>query len=145
MNEKFKFSNAQVLTNLDSTGVISENIWDFEENAVTDDFLEGFVNAVITARALTSGLTEGLLVEFRTGDTTALDSLWEVCGAISLLKAKVIAGARFSIPVRTDKLQKYGGLFYRALSTADVGTITVDTDFSATPVGENATIQKMPS
>jgi hypothetical protein len=142
-NESYKFSDGQTLSNLDSTGEISSNTWDLEANAMVDDMVMG--NVIITiisapAQATIAG-TEGVFFEVRTAAAVALTSSYEVIGAISVLPAKLVAGAQFTVPVFTPKAQKQMGVWYRDVSTDVVGDIVVDADFQYSPVVTSEDIQ----
>lgn len=149
MIDKFQFSNAQDLGSLDSTGVVSEHIWDLEEDEATDGMLLGWVNFIILASS-NSGGNEGLWVELRCDDTSNLAMAGagadeKVLGAILLDVDEIEAGAAFSFGVCRYNLGKYAGLWYRAASTSFNGATTVDAWFSEQPVSAIHGIQKKPS
>jgi len=142
-NEGYKFSDSQTLSNLDSTGEISDNTWDMEANAMVDDMIMG--NVIVTiisapAQATIAG-TEGMQIEVRTDSNVNLTTTPEIIGAISVLPAKVIAGAQFTIPVFCPKMQKQMGVWYKDVSTDFVGDIVVDADFQYSPVVSSEDIQ----
>ena len=141
--EGYKFSNGQTLTNLDSTGEVSSNTWDMEANAMVDDMIQGYVNVTILsapAQATIAG-TEGVVFEVRTAAAVELTSLYELMGSVSVLPAKIVAGAQITIPVFYPKMQKQMGVWFKALSTSVVGDIVVDADFHNGPAFNNESIQ----
>jgi hypothetical protein len=142
MLEKFRFSNGQDLAALDSTGVISTNIWDIEENAVTDGQLTGWINGRILATTNTGG-DEGLEIEVRTSDATNGGSP-RYLGGIKLLQAEIVAGKRFSIGINKAALLKYIMIWYKAVNTSLDNATTVDVDFEMQQQSE-LNIQKKPS
>ena len=62
MLDKFVFSDGQALGALDSTGVVSENIWDLEEDVSTDQQVIGWINGIILSTTNTGG-ANGLIIE----------------------------------------------------------------------------------
>lgn len=156
MREKFIFSDAQDLSSLDSTGVVSDNIWDLEEDVATDGQVEGWINILVTAADPTLAGTEGVWFELRTEDETNLD--WDsaaagqigsdsdqhMLGAILLRANQLVAGNQFCFGVHRANLGKYMGMWYRAASTSVNDTCNVDVWFSQQPVSELG-IQKRPS
>jgi hypothetical protein len=143
MNDKFQFSDNQTLTNLDSTGVVSTNIWDLEEGAAADQQLVGWLNIVINAVSFT-GLTEGLNIEMRSADATNLSTTpTNVVGSGIIPAAEVVAGAVFCLGVNKANLERYAGVWYKAISTAATGTINVEAHFSNQPMSAKR-LQKKP-
>ncbi len=157
MRDKFIFSNAQDLSALNSVGVISTNIWDLEEDAVTDGQLIGWINILITAAADSLAGTEGVWMELRTEDEINLD--WDssspgqivedqvdqhMPGAILLRADELVAGAIFSFGVYKSNLGKYMGMWYRAASTSVNNTLNVEAWFSEHPHTE-ISLQKKPT
>ena len=145
-----QFSNGQTLSNLNSTGEVSTNQWDLEEqNGTTraDDQITGGVMVTILsapAQATIAG-TEGLEIQVRTAAAGALTSLYEIVGAISVLPSKVVAGAQFWVPIYMDIAQTKLGCWFKAISTSFVGDIVVDADFLDAPVCKNEALQKIHS
>lgn len=145
-------SDNQDFANTTSTGEVTDNVYDVETSngslaVLTDDQIVGFMNVTlitVPAQATIVG-TEGLVIEARTAAAAALTSLYEVIGGISILPAKIVAGAKFSVPCRFDVLQKYVGGWVRAVNTAVVGTIYADIEFSDLPISENESLQKVVS
>ena len=143
MREKFVFSDGQSLSNVDSTGVISTNIMDLEEDVTVDQQVLGWLNICFRS-AVVSGLTEGMYIDFRTSDATN-GGTPTYLGVIQLLAAEVVAGAKFSIGVCKASLKKYLSVWYRAHTTANTGAIVVDAYFSEQPEGPELRIQKKPT
>ncbi len=134
-----QFSNGQDLTGLNSTGVVSSNIWDLEQDndnnlIVTDGQVLGWFNFVLGA--VNTGGDEGLWIEIRTEDETNLD--WDsqaageigtgvdqhCLGALLISQTELTAGNAWAIGVRKAQLGRYLGIWYRAASTALAGTPT---------------------
>lgn len=143
-------SNAQARVNPDSTGTVSSNVLDLEQTSaavviLTDDQIEGFMNVVLTAVALTSGGTEGISLQVRNADNSNLATGAEIIGQQDVPLADVVAGAKFSVPFKRDKAERYAGGWLAAKSTTYTGTITVDAEFSDQPIGENESLQKVVS
>lgn len=150
MRDKFIFSDNQTCTNLDSTGEISTNIWDLEEDVAVDQMIEGFLNITIISATLTSGLTEGLVVGLRTDDAVGLATAqngtnagYVDVGTKHLLKEEIVAGRSFSMPFRQDVCKKYLGGWAKAKNTALVGNIHLEMWFENNPVSQ-LRIQKKP-
>jgi len=140
MREKFIFSDGQTIASPNSTGVVSDNYWDLEESVTTDQQVFGWLNIYIRSATI-SGLTEGLMIEFRTSDATALTSP-QYLGVIMLLPGEVVAGKKCSIGVLKSTCLKYLGVWFRAHTTANTGNIVVDAWFSEQPEGPEFRIQK---
>ncbi len=150
MREKFLFSNNQSFLNEDSTGTISTNIWDLEEDVTTDQMIEGYLNGVITAYAYTSGGEEGLVVSLITDDAVSLDTAKtssvgfdRICSK-DLLLQYLVAGYAFSVPFIHAISKKYLGAWVKAGSTTFVATINIELWFENTPISQNR-LQKRPS
>ena len=143
-------SNAQARTNPTSTGTVSSNVLDLEQTSgsvviLTDDQLEGYMNVVLTAVALSSGGTEGMTLEVRNADNSDLATSAEVIGVQDVPLAEIVAGAKFSVPFKRDIAERYVGGWLRAKSTTYTGTITVDAEFSDKPISPNDSLQKLVS
>ena len=152
MRENMLLSDNQDFANTTSTGEVTDNVFDVEVDdaavaLIADDQGIGYMNITINAAPAqaTIAATEGLVFEVRTDSAAALTTLPEICGAISVLPSKLVAGAKFSVPFRMDVLQKYLGGWVRDYSTDVVGTIYADIHFSDTPISPNETIQKVAS
>jgi hypothetical protein len=151
MRDKYNLlSDAQARTNPTSTGTISSNILDLEQNSaavtlITDDQVKGYMNVVITAAALSSGGTEGIVLEVRNADNVDLATSAENIGVQDVPLAEIVAGAKFSVPFRRDVAERYLGGWLRAKSTTYTGTITVDAWFDSEPITKNDAIQKVPA
>jgi len=144
MIDKFQFSDNQTLTNIDSTGEISSNIWDLEEDASVDQQVEGWLNIHIVS-AVVSGLTEGLDIQLRTSDSTD-GSTPRYLGCILLAAAEVVTGKSYSFGVSKAKLHKYLMAWFKAVSTANTGAIVVEVWFSEHPItSPDVDMQKKPT
>lgn len=149
----YVLSDNQDFANTTSTGEVTDNVMNLELDAsagntiLTDDQGLGWMIVTlgtVPAQATIVG-TEGLVIEVRTDAAAALTTLPEICGCISVIPSKIVAGAKFSVPFKMDVMQAFIGGWLRAKSTSFVGTIYADISFSDQPLGENAKIQKMPS
>jgi hypothetical protein len=149
-DEVLVLSNSQTYSGLDSTGAVTDNVKDMEVDSaanalLTDGQLGCFANVIIIsapAQATIVG-TEGVEFQIRTAAAAALTSLYEICGAISLLPSKIVTGAKFAVPCRMDVLQKFIGGWVKAVSTSVVGDIIVDIELSSEPISENESLQKV--
>ena len=146
MFDEFRFADGQTTTNTTSTGEVSDNVWDLENSASgiaikqTDFMVEGWLEFLITALSITSGVTEGLHIGMRTDDAASLATArtttagYHEIGGIQILKTQhIIAGRNFSIPVRFERCKQFVGFWIKAGSTALVGTITFDAVFIQAP------------
>lgn len=143
-------ADGQSRTNPTSTGTISTHQMDLEQDSdsnviLTDDQIQGYLNVVITSVSYSSGGDEGIVLEARNGDNDDLSTGVEVVGAQDIPLAKVVAGAKFSVPFRRDVAERYLGGWLRAKSTTYTGTIACDMDFSDQPISENESLQKVTS
>lgn len=148
MREKWQFSNGQDVTTLNSTGVVSENTFNIEQDVTADQQIMGWINGIILASDNSSG-TEGMFIEVRTDDNAALDLAHDtgdenIIGAIHLRKAEIVAGTKFSIGVCKANLGTQLGLWFRAHTTSLNGNTTIDAWFSEQPMSELG-IQKKPA
>lgn len=143
-------SDAQARTNPTSTGTVSTNVCDLEQNSgavtlITDDQLCGYMNVILTAVSYTSGGTEGITLQVRNGDNSDCTTGAEIIGQQDVPLTGVVAGAKFSVPFRRDVAERYLGSWVAAKSTTYTGTITVDAWFDNQPISENESLQKVPS
>lgn len=143
-------SDAQARTNSSSTGTVSTNVLDLEQDSdanvlITDEQVEGFMNVVITAVSYTSGGTEGISLQVRNGDNSNCTTGAEIIGQLDVPLAEVVAGAKFSVPFKRDVCERYLGGWLAAKSTTYTGTITVDVDFASNPISPNESLQKVTS
>uniref|UniRef100_A0A6M3JC36 Uncharacterized protein n=1 Tax=viral metagenome TaxID=1070528 RepID=A0A6M3JC36_9ZZZZ len=153
MRENLLLSDNQDFANTTSTGEVTDNVHNLELTKlagvipITDDQGMGYMNVTLNtvpAQATIAG-TQGLIFEVRTDAAAALTTLPEICGAVSVIPTKLLAGAKFSVPFRMDVLQTFIGGWVRAYNTAVVGTIYADIHFSDTPISPNESIQKSPA
>lgn len=154
MRDKFLFSDGQAFSNLSSTGEISSNIWDLEENASVDQCIQGCLMVTITACTLTSGLTEGMKLSLRVDDATDLATAkngstagYKVVASKEVLKEEIVAGRTFPIPVyeTLTSRSKYMGFWPTAVSTQLTGSVTLEAWFEDMPSDHRKGVQKIPS
>jgi len=138
----FEFSSSQTFTNTNSTGEVSENIWDIEENGPVDNQVLGWINITVLSATI-SGLTEGLIIELRSSDNTNISTTPLYLGALQLGPTEIVAGKQFAFGVCRANLKKYVGGWARAVNTANTGAIVLDIEFNTDPVIE-MNIQKKP-
>ena len=157
MRDKWVFSDSQALGALDSTGVVSTNVYDLEISGSggatigTDVQIEAYLNILITAVPSSQAGVEGMWVDLRTDDDANLafgvqpddgDSSETILGAIVIKEDEMAAGARFSFRVHRSDLGKYIGVWYRADTTTLTTGMTVDVWLSDHPITPNESIQK---
>lgn len=133
MTDNFKFSNGQALGTLNSTGVVSTNIWDLEEDVSVDQQVLGWINGIILSSTNT-GNTQGMDIELRTSDNTNMSTTPLYLGGIHLTLEETITGHRFCFGVCKANLEKYLGIWYKATNTSLDGATSVDCWFSEQPV-----------
>lgn len=143
-------ANGQSRTNPTSTGTVSSNVLDLEQDSgsnviLTDDQVEGYMNVVLTSVTFTSGGTEGISLQVRNGDNSDGTTGAEIIGNLDVPLADVVAGKRFSVPFRRDVAERYIAGWLAAKSTTYTGVIVVDMELSDQPIGENESIQKVVS
>lgn len=144
-----ELSDNQDFANTTSTGEVTDDVLNMETDSsanalLTDDQGIGYMNVTlgtVPAQATIAG-TEGVVFEVLTDSAAALTTLPEICGSVSLLPSKIVAGLKFSVPFRMDVLQTFLGGWVKAKSTSVVGTIYADIEFSNTPVSPNEALQK---
>lgn len=157
--QDYMFSDGQDLSTLDSTGVVSTNVFDQEVDGatnantiLTDDQIDAFFNVLILATTNTGG-DEGLRVQLRCDDDAALNfgvadqpadgtANEQIVGEIFIKQDDIVAGKKFSTRVKRANLGKYLGAWFKAASTSLNGATTVDCWCGDAPVGENEDIQK---
>lgn len=150
MRDQQVFSNGQDLSTLDSTGVVSTNVFDLEltgsggDTIIEDDQIVGFMNFEILSTSNTAG-DEGIKIELRGSDNANMSSSPERLGTIQINQAEIVAGAVFSIRVIKQLATKFLGVFYQAISTSMDGATVVDCYMHTSPVTPNDSIQKLPS
>lgn len=156
MRDKWLFSDNQDIDDIDSTGVISTNIWDLEyDNAdaliVVDQSQIGYLNGVINTYGYTSGGTEGIVVSMVTDDATSLDTAkasdagFDRVASKDILLQYIAAGYAFSIPFVCDRLKRYLGAWIAAGSTTFATTVfTIELWFENTPITQR-NVQKRPA
>ncbi len=150
MRDTFLFSDGQDLTGLTSTGVVSGNIWDIEQDnasavIVTDGMLMGWLN--LSFGASNAGAAEGLWIELRSSDNTNITATpkYLVCILLTATELAAMEGKTVSIGFYKAELKRYIGVFYRPDTNSMAGTATpVDAWFSEHPIGELG-VQKKPT
>lgn len=152
MRDKFTFSNAQALGALTSTGVVSEDVDDLELTAsggatiIEDDFIDCWVNVLITAVPGSQAATEGLNIRVLANDNADMTTGTEVVLAqADVILTDIVAGMKIPIRVYKQLTAKFLGVWYRAVSTTLTTGVLVDCWKHTAPVGENEDIQKVPS
>jgi len=138
--EKFRFSNGQDLASLDSTGSVSDNYWDLEQNAATDMNLFGWLHVLILTSTNTGG-DEGLDIQVRSADATNLSTTPIVHGALQLTQSQIAAGGHYVIGIHAHACERYAGVWYKAVSTALDNATTVDAWWEDGP-GDRLQLQK---
>lgn len=148
----FQFSDAQAFTTLvDSTGIVSTNVFNMEltklagDTILTNDQLVGVVNITIPPLA-TQTAAEGLDIDLLSNDDDDMTTGTEIkLGTVHVTLLELIAGCVKNIEVTASLTQSFVGLWYKATSTTlDTGQ-TVDAHFSIAPLTENDKLQKVPS
>lgn len=150
MREKDIFSNGQALGALDSTGVVSTNVFDLELDAsggntiITNDFLDCWVNCIFTAAPTTQAGVEGMYIEAMASDAAAL-STPTVWATKFLAYTLIVAGHKVALRIYAQLALAFFGMWYRAHTTALTTGATIDAWVATAPIGENDSIQKVPS
>ncbi len=132
MEDKFVFADGQALSTLNSTGVVSTNIWDIEEDAHVDGQVFGWMNVLILSTTNTGG-DSGLLFEFRSSDNTNMSTTELYLGIIQIAQSEIVAGRHFSIGVKKSQLKKYVSGWFRAVSQSLDNATGIDCWFSLMP------------
>lgn len=151
MRDKYVFSDGQALSTLNSTGVVSSNVFDMEldasgGNAIIENAQIEFYLNVAVLSSTNASATEGLDIQLRSGDNVDMTTGATILDSIHLTKAEIAAGTKKSIKVLRSLAQKFLGVWYKATSTSLDNATAVDCWVSAAPDGSpNASIQKMPS
>ena len=149
-DKSFEFSNAQALSTLDSTGVVSANVWDLENRASgaamgqTDMMVYGWVNFIILSSANTTGTNFRLTLV--SSSTAALTGTLKYLGGTELLIPQIITGFKGSFGVCRHKCEQYLGMWYKAATTL-VGANNIDCWFSDSPITSPSDVgnQKKPN
>lgn len=126
----------QTLTNLDSTGVMVEDVLDVETGGADGKMdAEGWLSVSIRSASFTGG-TEGMNITLVTSDSATLAS-----GNVDLVSSgtipvtEVVAGARFSFGFISRKnLRKHVGAWVKAHTTTFTGTIVLDVWLDSAPM-----------
>ena len=153
MRDKFLFSDAQAFTNLSAAGVISQHIWDLEEDVVADQAIQGCLMVQITAASLVTGLTEGIILSLRVDDAVGLATAqngsnagYKEIASKHILKEEIVAGKVFAIPVYDviSARAKYMGFWPKAKTTALTGSVTLEAYFVESVDDSIKRVQKKP-
>lgn len=146
------FSDAQALTTLDSTGEVSDNVFDMEltksggDTIIEDDQLVGVLNITIPAFAGQIAGDEGMDIILYSNDNADMTTGVEVLlGQVHASQAELQAGCVKNIEVIKSLTQKFVGAWYKATSTTLTTGQLVDAHFSIAPLTENDKLQKVPS
>jgi len=145
------FSDAQVLSTLDSTGVVCSNPFDMEltksagATILTNDQVDAFMNVLICAAPASQAATQGMDVELREGDNVDMTTGAAILASLHIKLADIAAGKRFSIRVVAPMTMCFLGAWIKATNTGLTTGVTVDIWMSDTPVSENEDIQKIPA
>jgi len=137
MQDKFIFSDAQALSTLDGTGVISTNIFDLEydENDAlikADQMIHCWLNVILTSIA-SADADEGMLIKLIESDSTN-GATPSYLGVIQLLEAEMVTGNAFCIGVAKQLTKRYLSVWYMATSSALDGANAVDAWISEGPL-----------
>ena len=148
----FEFSDAQELSTLDGTGIVSSNVFDMELTALagdtilTNDQLVGVVNITLPPNADQVDGDEGIDINLLSNDAADMTTGTPVTlGTVHASEAELLAGCVKNIQVFASLTQKFVGLWYEATSTTITTGNTVDAHFSIAPLTENDAIQKVPA
>jgi hypothetical protein len=146
------FSDAQALTTLDSTGEVSDNVFDMEldgsggNTILTDDQVVGVLNITIPPLAGQIAGDEGMDIQLLSNDNADMTTGTEVeLGIAHASQAELQAGCVKNIEVTKAMTQKFLGVWYKATSTTLTTGQTVDAHWSIAPLTENDKLQKVPS
>ena len=148
----FQFSDAQALTTLNSTGVVSDNVFDMElsksggDTILTNDQVVGVLNITIPALAGQVAGDEGMTIQLLSNGSADMTTGDEVeLGSAHASQAELQAGCVKNIEVTKTLTQKFLGVWYKAHTTTLTTGQTVDAHWSIAPLTENDSIQKVPS
>jgi len=149
----YLFSDAQALSTLDSTGVVSSNVFDMELAAsggaaiLTNDQLVGVLNVRINSSTNTvAGGTEGMDILLLSNDNADMTTGTEVeLARIHLTYAEIVTGTIKNVAVCTPLTQCFVGVWYKATSTSLDGATAAEAWMDIAPVTANDSIQKVPA
>lgn len=151
MRDKFLFSDAQALSTLNSTGVVSTNVFDMELDAsggntiITDDQIEVTFNALIVSSTNT-GAASGLDVILRQGDNADMTTGAIEIARVHFTQAEISAGVQKAVKVLASLATKFVGAWIKATSESLDNATGIDVWLSPLPDGSpNDSIQKVPS
>ena len=133
----FEFSNGQALSTLNSTGVVSANVWDLENRSSgvalgqTDMMVYGWVHFHILSSTNATG--KNFRITLVSSSTAALTGTLIYLGGIELMIPQIITGNKFSFGVCLHKCEQYLGVWYKAATTL-TGATGVDCKFFPGPL-----------
>ena len=133
----FEFSNNQALSTLDSTGVVSSNVWDLENSSSgiamrqTDMMVHGWINLIILASTNATG--KNFRITLVSSSTAALTGTLKYLGGTELMIPQIITGNRYSFGVFQHTVEQYLGIWYKS-ATSLTGATNVDCWFSDSPL-----------
>jgi hypothetical protein len=136
-DNSFEFSNNQALATLDSTGVVSTNVWDLENSASgaamnqTDFMVYGWVHFIILSTTNTTG--NNFRITLVSSSTAALTGTLKYLGGTELLTAQIVAGNKFSFGVCLNNCEQFLGIWYKS-ATSLTGATGVDCYFTDGPL-----------
>lgn len=146
------FSDAQTLGALDSTGEVSDNVFNMEEESdggaviIEDDQLVGVLNITIPPLAGQVAGDEGMDIGILSNDNADMATGVELSlGSAHATQAELVAGCVKNIEVIIPLTQRFVGVWYKATSTTLTTGQLVDAHFSIAPLTENDKLQKVPS
>lgn len=132
----FEFSAPQALSTLDSTGVVSTNVWDLENSSSgvamrqTDMMVHGWVNFIILSSTNATGTN--FRITLVSSSTAALTGTLKYLGGHELLIPQIITGFRGSFGVHQHSVEQYLGVWYKSATTL-TGATSIECWFSEHP------------
>ena len=146
----FEFSNGQALSTLNSTGVVSANVWDLENKSSgvamgqTDFMVFGWINMIILSTTNSTG--KNFRITLLSSSTAALTGTIIYLAGLELMIPQIVAGNKFSFGVCLHKCEQYLGIWYKA-ATSLTGATSVDCWFADGPITSPSDVgnQKKPN
>ena len=145
-----QFSDAQDLGALNSTGKVSDYVFDMEleksggNTILTNDQVVGVLNITIAPLAGQTA-AEGMNIRLRSCDNADMTSSSIDLGIVFVSMAEMVAGCVKNIQVTKNLTQKFLGVWYHPHTSTLVTGQVIDAHWSIAPLTENDTIQKVPS
>ena len=147
MRDRFVFEDGVDLSAYSSTGAVSTNIWDLDNNiaAGSGPFgqLKGWLNIHILTGAGAQGCTSGFYIELRNDDQVALNlasgagvnATEQTLLVVFLKQSQLVAGARFSFGIETEDLMgKYVGCWLKAHTQSVAAALSMDISWEEHPI-----------